>query len=236
MDQALINLLAGVGGALAALAGVAIAWYLGKRSENIALAQRRLDSAAFAAEWFRDLRAWASEAIDVLSEASYWCSVDREGSDERVLYCRHSLSALVDRGRFFLPNVRTAEYGTHKPSAYRGYRHSALDPLVAAERALGGNVGGFQNPREAVIQMKREFVSSIQRILAPDQHNQAIARLIKDLHQARVNDSTLGGLLPDERSIPLGADALLEGDGSGRIPPNPGFNRTDTALSRGPAG
>lgn len=232
MDPVLINLLSGVGGSLATLAGVMIAWYLGRRAERIAVAQRRLDGAVFAAEWLRDLRDWSSESIDVLSEVSYWCGENSGDRDEKILCCRHRLSALVDRGRFFLPNVRTEEYGTHKPSAFRGYRHSALDPLVAAERALGGNIGTFRSPKEGVIKMKREFVSSIQRILAPDQHNREIARLIKDLHQSRTNDPTLGGLLPDGSIIPPGAGALLVGDGSRENPPNPGLKRPDTTLTR----
>ena len=212
MNEALIGLLAGAAGSVATLAGVIVAWYLGKRAEIVAVSQRRLDAAAFAAEWSRDLRAWASEAIDVLSEAAYETS-DSETEEAiaavRLRRSRERLSALVDRGRFFLPNVRTSEYGQHKPSAFRGYRHSALDPLVAAERALGGTLGEFKGRRQAVIEMKRQFVSAVQRILAPDRHNEEIARLIREVHQSRADDPTLGGLLPDERSVPPGADALL---------------------------
>ena len=210
MNEAVIGLLGAVAGALATLAGVIVAWYLGKRAEIVAASQRRLDAATFAAEWSRDLRTWASEAIDVLSEASYQLNEDDTPQAlSAVKHYRQRLSALIDRGRFFLPNVRVSEYGQHKPSAFRGYRHSALDPLVAAERALGGSLGQFKDRRHAVIAMKREFVSAVQRILAPDRHNEEVARLIREVHQSRADDPTLGGLLPDEHSVPAGADALL---------------------------
>lgn len=211
-SEALVGLLAAVGGALGTLAGVGLALFFGQRAEVFSRLQRRLDAAAFAAEWFRDLRSWASEAIDVLSEAAYECTDQQnEGTEAIRRRCRYQLSGLIDRGRFFLPNVRQAEYGTSKPTAFRGFRHSALDPLVAAERALGGTLGKFRSSRDAVIEMKREFVSAIQRILGPDHHNREIAALIKEVHQSRANDPTLGGLLPDEGTVPRGADALLMG-------------------------
>ena len=56
MNAALIGLSAGLAGALATLAGVIVAWYLGQRAQIVAVSQRKLDAAAFAAEWSRDLR------------------------------------------------------------------------------------------------------------------------------------------------------------------------------------
>lgn len=210
MNEALIGLLAAVGSAIGTLAGVGVALFIGRRADVVARWQRRLDAAAFAAEWFRDLRMWASMAIDVLSEAAYECGRQGDQEAEATLRrCRYRLSGLIDSGRFFLPNVRITDYGTQKPSAFRVFRHSALDPLVAAERAMGGTLGRFNNQREAIVAMKREFVSAIQRILAPEHHNQEIALIVKEFHQTRAGDSTLGGLLPDEHSIPLGDEALL---------------------------
>lgn len=75
--EALVGLLAAVGGALGTLAGVDLALFFSRRAEVISRLQRRLDAAAFATEWFRDLRTWASEATDVLSEAAY------EGTDQQ---------------------------------------------------------------------------------------------------------------------------------------------------------
>jgi hypothetical protein len=183
----------------------------------VAASQQRLATLSTAADWLRDLREWASEAIDVLAEASYTCGHgDRTSEDcaERLRSCRYRLSALVDRGRFFVPNQSVGEFGGEKPSAYRGWRHAALDPLVAAERVLSGEVefGRFATREKALIEMRRQFVSAIQRILAPDVHNREIARMIHEGNAHRTADATLGGLLPDEKSVPTGAERLLVGD------------------------
>ena len=212
MDTALINVVAALASAVAALASVAVAVILGRRAEAIAAAQRRHSAFSTASEWRRDLTAWAAEAVDVLSEATYIyeTKAESERARESVFSCRHRLSSLIDRGRFFLPNVQRDDYGTDKPLAYRGYRHSALDPLAAAERVLStGQTGRFADRRHALIAMKREFVSVIQRILDPKGYNQEVARMIREGHDARSSDQTLGGLLPDGQALPPGADELL---------------------------
>jgi hypothetical protein len=211
MDATLINLLAAVASAVAAVASVFVAVVLGRRADALATAQRRHSAFSTAAEWRRDLTGWAAEAIDVLSEATYCCEDKAEGAaTERLFICRFRVSALIDRGRFFLPNIRRDEHGTDKPAAYRGYRHSALDPLVAAERVLStGQTGSFTDRRYALIAMKREFVSAIQQILDPEHFNREVAKMISEGHESQRPDPTLGGLLPDNQNIPRGAEALL---------------------------
>jgi hypothetical protein len=147
------------------------------------------------AEWMRDLRDWASEAIEVLSETVY-ASDGTQGSvpgDARRYFPQ--LSALIDRGRFFLPNQATQEHGKHKPPAFRGFRHAALDPLVSALIVIEGSVEGkklheyrglhdydyvARNRRAVLRELQEEFVSHIQQILDPAGHNQKIASIIKD--------------------------------------------------------
>lgn len=63
---------------LAGLTGL-LGWILGRQQLRRTDDQIRLGTAAFASDWFRDLRAWANEVIDVLSEASY-CSVLPDGA------------------------------------------------------------------------------------------------------------------------------------------------------------
>lgn len=215
----LVGVIAAVASALAAFASVWIAQHLGKRSESLAAvdrqraeaqaeAERRHATFDTVAEWRRDLREWASEAIDVLSEASYLCA-DSHGK-EAIFACRHRLSSLIDRGRFFLPNMLRDQHGTDKPYAYRGLRHSGLDPLVAAERVLStGTTGAFDDQKHAIIAMKREFVSSIQQILDPDAYNLELTRMISDADRAVAKDRKAGGLLAEGQELPRGADALL---------------------------
>jgi hypothetical protein len=174
-----------------------------------------LNAQAFASDWLRDLRAWASEAVDVLADATYTCRKgDASATVEEslaVLRCRARLSALIDRGRFFLPNESQDEVGTDKPEAYRGLRHPALDALVAAERVLGGDadVSKFGDRKTALIAMRREFVSIVQPILEPRATARVVASLLSQSDFERADDPTLGGLLPDPDSHPIGADGLL---------------------------
>jgi len=195
---------------LATLAGVWVTWYLGKLTKQWKELGTRLNAVAFTAEYFRDIRAWASEAVDVLSEAIYAGMGGGTVTPESESLLRRSrcrLSALIDRGRFFLPNIRVDDHGANKPSAYQGYRHPALDPLMAAERILGGTLGRFESPQEALIAMRRNFVSAIQRILDPAFLNQRVKQLIEESYGHRADDPTLGGLVQD--TIPPGVGALL---------------------------
>jgi hypothetical protein len=234
MDHtAVINAVAAIASTIAAFASVFVAVRLGRRAKLLADTERqrqdrqaemeamranefeeaeeRRSSFNAVAEWRRDLREWASEAIDVLTEATYLRD-DIDGKAEEVesvaFACRHRLSALIDRGRLYLPNIRADEYGQNKPYAYRGYRHSGLDPLVAAERVLStGDLGRFIDRKHALVAMKREFVSSVQRILDPAQYNQDLLRKISRGNTAVTSDRHP---LTDSDTLPLGAAELLE--------------------------
>jgi hypothetical protein len=143
-------------------------------------------------QWRRDLRDWASEAIEVLSKARYAAEEympkpDASSSDLRSDLRSYvaPLSALVDRGRFFLPNQGTTELDKEKLSAFKGTRHRALVPLIAALNVLNDNVEQedykyvFDNRPKVLRELQKEFVSHIQQILAPKTRNREIARLIE---------------------------------------------------------
>lgn len=204
----------GVVSAIAAIGAAGVSWLAAYRSDKSAVRQQRIATHVAVAEWSRELRDWASQSVDVLSEASYTCAHhDPSGGDcaEQMLVCRHKISSLIDRGRFFLPNLPAKDVGLSNPSAYRGWRHAALDPLVAAERVMSGAVGsGKYETRElALIEMRRVFVSAIQEILGPESINKEIARMIREGNDQRATDQTLGGLLTEGAPRPKGAERLL---------------------------
>lgn len=129
-----------------------------------------------------------------------------------MIRCRHRLSALIDRGRLLLPNEREGEYGGHKAGAYRGLRHPALDVLVAAEGVVSGSMPleAFPDRKAALIGLRREFVSIVQAIIDPQSHNKEVAKLLRLANEARAQDPTLGGLLPDATKVPTGAAGVLK--------------------------
>src|SRR5689334_9623590 len=110
----------GIVSAVAAIAAAMVSWLAAKQSQKSSHIQQRLATHAAAADWLKDLREWASEAIDVLSESSYTCA-HTDNSDQdcaaELRRCQHRLSALIDRGRFFVPNQSVSEFGMEKPTA-----------------------------------------------------------------------------------------------------------------------
>ena len=223
-DPNLLGLVAAGISALAAALSIGVAFYVHRQSEKLGKAQYRVAALGQASSWLGDFRGWASAAVDVLSRAEYGMAQfttagDRGNSND----CACELSALIDRGRFFLPNIPQEDVGSGKPSAYQGYRHPILDPLVAAERVLTAKAdpASHGSAKDAILNMRREFVSSVQRVLGPEHHNKAIAEVIRELSSGRAADRSLGGLLPADGALPRGAHALLAENRYPRPPASP---------------
>ena len=190
------SVIIGIFGVIATFSATAVGYWFGRRSEFAV------------AEWMREVRSWASQLIDVLSQASY--GAREEGSERRdQIRWTQEMSALIEIGRFYLPNQRQDEHGMDKPLAYRGFRHAALDPIVAAVKIIQGD-SKYPVPKASILQELRcEFVSALFRILGPEHHNKEVGRIIRTSHGSRKDDITVGGLLPGE-SIPPGVTALLQ--------------------------
>lgn len=181
---------------------------------RIAVRQNKLSAYSIAADWLRDVRSWASECVNVLTEAAYIYRPDglkRSDVDIASYSCRLRLSALVDRGRFLFPNLE-GKPEDFKPTAYQGLRHPALDALVAAERVLAGDLPlrRFPDRKTALVSLRREFVSIVQCVIDPNSFNKDVARVINLASKTRSKDPTLGGLLPDSMEIPPGAGGIME--------------------------
>jgi hypothetical protein len=190
-------------GILIALGNAWSAWYMSKKI-------RHLNALSAVEGWRRDVRAWAGASIELLSRSIYCCwDDDVDQSHLRREYV-HQLSAQVELGRMFFPNIPAQHVGADKPTAYQGYRHTILDPLVAVIQVLEHpqKTGVYQSPKEAVEAMRRRFVSQVQKILRPSDQNHTIAELIRSTAK-KAPDETFGGLLPNIDSVPLGAFVLF---------------------------
>jgi hypothetical protein len=168
---------------IAAIA-VIVSWRGQRESKKIAREiARDQEALTEVREWRQELGIWASEAVDVLSEATYACQAmpkDASPIDYFGPLVRR-LRALINRGRFLLPNQQPDHRG-NLPKAFLGYRHAALEPLVAAiyvmeenglENSLKNDVARYRP--EVLGELEREFVSNISLILARDLHNVKIA-------------------------------------------------------------
>lgn len=206
MDFSPLEAVATAVGAVLTGIGVVAAWRIARRAEQINESTRRVASVTTLQDWRRDIREWASCVIDEMAVLEDQILTR---SDARVRSPR--LSALLDRGRLFFPNPDKDQHGLDKPAAYRGWRHAILDPIEATIGVAAGErgLGRYRTRYEAMLDMRRHFVSRVQGVVDPESQNAEIARLIRETSTS--TDSTMGGLLPSDDEIPSGADALLHG-------------------------
>src|SRR5436305_2023981 len=90
-------------------------------------------------KYFEDMRKWADQLSDALTEAIHLCELDPNRLQGESFFDRRhrlaiTISSMIDRGRWFFPNAEIDEYGASKEAGYRGYRHEVLDGLVYAYR------------------------------------------------------------------------------------------------------
>jgi hypothetical protein len=133
-----------------------------------------------------DLIAWADETIERIADAQKLCRDWRDGLiDEAEFLARRSevrtrLSASLDRGRLFFPNV-TAVEDPDKPAAFQGKRQKALDAIFFCYRAVSdlGRDGGpnATGALETVVAQRRAFVSEVFLHVDPRRRKDVIAKL-----------------------------------------------------------
>lgn len=138
-----------------------------------------------------DLRKWADEVIEQMTIAVFLCDLD-PSKDEMAFYnSRHELrtrlSALLDRGKFFLPNIDKDHHGQHKESAYRGFRSTTLDKVLECQNLVGELNYKNQLPnlslRQKIVDTKKKFVSAISEELDPEQFEREIKRRLLELNR-----------------------------------------------------
>jgi hypothetical protein len=185
-DKAVALLSAGVA-VFAAAASVCFS-VLSLRAQARAL---RLQHAGVVGQYFGELRAWADEACNVLSDAVHLCRLDPAQCEppsffERRHGVRVKLSALVDRGRWFFPNVTQDERDqddrdADELPAFLGRRPDVLNYLVKAYRLVNGLDCQEHAPnhqvREDLRSAQRGFVNEVQRFLDPQAREAEFADL-----------------------------------------------------------
>ncbi len=156
--------------------------------------QRELQIAGYVSSYLRDFRQWADEVIRKMTEAAFLCELNPvKMKDNEFFRQRHDLrtqfSALLDRGRFFLPNEHYESLGTSKPSAYRGLRQEALNKLAEATELLNkvDYTDSSKNApyRHEFVKLKKEFVSGLQTDLEVRRGAEIVKQLTYELYRIR---------------------------------------------------
>jgi hypothetical protein len=110
------------------------------------------------------LMGWANRVVVAMAEAYHL----NAKTDVHALAT--TLSALIDEGRWFFPNIGKKETDHEKPGAYRGTRQAVLDHIVAvynAVVAMPGAGAASEQHMAAIHEARRHFVSEIQHAVDP---------------------------------------------------------------------
>lgn len=171
--------------------------YFSVKSAKARSKSHEVELAGWKQQYISELRAWADEVCNKLSEAIHLCDLDPGKTIEPDFFNRRhalliNLSALTDRGRWLFPNYKTSIYGQHKEIAYRGFRDPILDAVVEAYRLVDRmSYTDQQNNveiRDDLVQAKRNFVASVQVVLDPWGANADFKRFIERMAELRETD------------------------------------------------
>jgi hypothetical protein len=117
---------------------------------------------------------WANRVAEAMSEAQHLCQVTTAPdarTHERSLTLASMLSALLDEGRWFFPNVGRKPTDVEKHGAYRGTRQAILDHVFGVYTCLEEFRHSGDKSREdlasAIATHRRAFVSEVQHAVDP---------------------------------------------------------------------
>jgi len=143
---------------------------------NLAIARRQTRVSVEALKFNNDgqVMAWANRVVGAMSEAHHMCAATNVSSlflNERSLALATTLSALIDEGRWFFPNVGRRPSEVEKPGAYRGSRQAILDHVVQVYEAVNELQRSEDPPRtglaQRIVEARRQFVSEVQLAVDP---------------------------------------------------------------------
>ncbi|WP_026782623.1 hypothetical protein [Pleomorphomonas koreensis] len=122
-----------------------------------------------------DICSWSEKCLKALCSAEGLCELSDQMLDEMGWLNRKSevlgeLSALVDYGRLYFPNVVDGRFGLHKEVAYQGVRQPILDHLVDAHRIVLRSrfrSGEGHQQRKSIVEQRRAFISRVYEQINP---------------------------------------------------------------------
>jgi hypothetical protein len=153
---------------------------------------RRNTKYQIANDFSNQLLGWHSEVVEVLIGLNL---PPKEISKAQKRDLLVMLSAQIEQGRFFFPNVNSDKYGIEKPPAYRGYRNIALDFLVASYD-LHNRPYTRSVPTQA-LQLQRLFTSVVFEVVRPSHRLKQIKKITD---QYFVKNLSLDDLLTSDQT------------------------------------
>lgn len=166
------------GSAVLALASAFFSWRASRRAEKRANVSLKL-------AYDSDVIRWSDEVIVTLSKAhEMLCEKGLSYPDQefgaRRSEVRAQLSALIDRGRMFFPNLRDTSHGAHKELGFQGHRQQALNELVNAYELLhasGAGAGPDLVACEELAKRRRGFIAEVFKAVDPERRGMTLKEL-----------------------------------------------------------
>ncbi len=125
-----------------------------------------------------ELLAWYQDVVDTMVLIIHYCEngeFNSEGFRKERIELLSKLSSLVEKGRFYFPNViKDDGFGENKPEAYRGYRHINLEFLLHFYNIASSEINIVSVP--SLWNLERHFTSFIFDMIKPRDRNQEYAK------------------------------------------------------------
>lgn len=174
--------------AIIALSSAFVSWYFAKRSA------KRTDK-ALELQYLSKIYDWSKDVINTLSEACSLGIFDPERMPEGYFFMKRcevytKLSSLLDQGQLFFPNY-DIPFGKEKPTAYQGIRREILDPIkdavILVEKMNYLKKDNNESLSKELKNKKRDFVSEIQNVIGPREHELFFQELRGKHHLQNLN-------------------------------------------------
>lgn len=127
----------------------------------------------------QEILAWYGQTVEIMMWVIHFYKENKD--DKTALFERLAmLSAMVERGRFYFPNVLKGDtYGSKKALAYKGYRHICLEFLVNFYEVSKPGRAMNDNDRERMLwKLERGFTSCIFEMVDPRKRNKKYAKIV----------------------------------------------------------
>jgi hypothetical protein len=182
--------IAAIASAIAAVASVIAAFFSAWIAHRNGRRSTELQEQATQREYFEELRSWAREALQTLAEAVHLCDSEPGGDfPTRRQQLHWRLSAHIDQGRLFFPNVEEGSSG--------GRLDDAVEMLRQAFDVVRGICGTSREvnraQRDKLIDFKYNFIKRIQRVLNPQTREAELKRIVGPREGERVDTDTSKG-------------------------------------------
>jgi len=124
---------------------------------------RKKEKYAIVSDYCKQLIEWHGDTAEILIGLR---NATKQGNKELKTDLLTKLSAQIEKGRFYFPNIDKADgFGKDKPIAYQGYRNLTLDFLVYSYNLfIREDAGQFLKHAEM---LQREFTSIIFSVVRP---------------------------------------------------------------------